>query len=597
MSDPIELRQYVRTIDMHEAVLPFDGTEQAELWQGDAVTGQMVRVPYNLLQGDPIAHKLTHELNGTDQLGSNNPAPNTHVISSGTGKVDGWVSDGSETVKGKVQFATDGESVAAKAVQANDGRLSDARPPETHGSTHNIGGIDAITDLPTAGQKEAMAGSFGTPSLSNPFVTDLDPRMAAASPVITASVTYTVGTGGDFATINAAIENVSLKFPQYKLSGVRVTLQLLTGFVMEEQIIVDGKDLSWITITAVDASVTVDPAYITVGVGGTPAVFGAINHAALPIIAAIFAFASYQSGIIGISALHCSSVIVESGGFNYASVGLNCNYASRARVYDGEFIYCGRGIMAQFSSHIGIWLTDVSNYVTSGIYATYASMISAPNLVCTTTGGEGVVSVNAGSIIMAASFMDTSSQQHNILTGYGAILNQTRNSIACRARASVDGSTAANVSGTYAITGTTCTVTLAAHGHIVGHKVYLDFTSGSGVDGLYTITGVTANTFTVSHASATTSGNVTLNRRIIVGSANVHSVTFISTGLFWVNFIVPMTDALYSAILTCENEGVGPFVQTNNTTYPKTVYGVSIKGINVSGAVYNCKLIDIAVFD
>lgn len=150
MSDPIELRQYVRTIDMPEAVLPFDGTEQAELWQGDAVTGQMVRVPYNLLQGDPIAHKLTHELNGDDQLGSSNPTPNTHVISSGTGKIDGWVSDGSETVKGKVQFASDGESVAAKAVQANDTRLSDVRTPTAHGSTHTI-----LDPIPTATEEAA----------------------------------------------------------------------------------------------------------------------------------------------------------------------------------------------------------------------------------------------------------------------------------------------------------------------------------------------------------------------------------------------------------------------------------------------------------
>lgn len=43
------------------------------------------------------------------------------------------VADASTTVKGKVELATDGEVAAGLAVQANDGRLSNARMPTTHG--------------------------------------------------------------------------------------------------------------------------------------------------------------------------------------------------------------------------------------------------------------------------------------------------------------------------------------------------------------------------------------------------------------------------------------------------------------------------------
>lgn len=71
----------------------------------------------------------------------------------------------------------------------------------------------------------------------------------------------------------------------------------------------------------------------------------------------------------------------------------------------------------------------------------------------------------------------------------------------------LDGTAAA----TYSQTGTTLTVTETAHGRSVGQTVYLDFTSGSATDGAYSIaTTPTADTFTVTAASATTSGNVTV---------------------------------------------------------------------------------------
>ena len=590
-------RAYVRTPDMPDAVRPFTGTEYAELWQGDETTGKMVKVPYNELQGNPIAHQLSHKLNGSDQLGNNNPAPNIHPISDSSGKLDTWISDASTTVKGKVQLATDGESSALKATASNDGRLINARAPTLHGSTHNIGGGDEISGLPSAGEKAAMAGSYGTPSDSNRYVTETDPAFAAISPVINTSVTYTVGTGGDYATLNSAIENVSLKYPQYKLSGVRVTLQLLTGFVMQEQLIVDGKDLGWITITAVDATTTVDPAYITVSADGTYAVFAGINHATLPKISAVFAFASYQA-IVGIYLKNGSSIVVDAGGFNYAAMGINCRRVSNASVRDSSFQYCGHGVYADENSHIAVWDCNVSNYVTAGFYAKFNSVIDVPSYTCTTSGGNGIVEVIAGGIVYINAPETSCSQQQNVLLPKGTIQNVSLPSLACRARASFDGATAANVSGTYNIPGTTvCTVTLASHGFMAGNRVYLDFTSGTATDGLYTIQTVTTDTFTVTTNVLTTSGNVTLTRRLILGSANAHSISYIGTGLYWLNFIFPMSDATFSVSLSCENEGVGPFVNTNNTAYPKTLYGVSIECTNVSGADFNGKLIEISVFD
>lgn len=67
------------------------------------------------------------------------------------------------------------------------------------------------------------------------------------------------------------------------------------------------------------------------------------------------------------------------------------------------------------------------------------------------------------------------------------------------------------VSGTYNVPGSTvCTVTIANHGLSNGDRVYLDFTSGTSQDEAYVVSNVAQNTFTVTVASATTSGNVNM---------------------------------------------------------------------------------------
>lgn len=66
-------------------------------------------------------------------------------------------------------------------------------------------------------------------------------------------------------------------------------------------------------------------------------------------------------------------------------------------------------------------------------------------------------------------------------------------------------------SGTYTQSGTTITVSLAAHGFLLGDNVYLKFTSGAGVTSTLAITNITADSFTCTAASpATTSGDVTV---------------------------------------------------------------------------------------
>ena len=71
-------------------------------------------------------------------------------------------------------------------------------------------------------------------------------------------------------------------------------------------------------------------------------------------------------------------------------------------------------------------------------------------------------------------------------------------------------------SGTYNIPGsTTCTVTITNHGLTTGDRVYLNFTTGGGPDEVYTVTVTTPDAFTVTTASLTESGNVTMYAEIL----------------------------------------------------------------------------------
>ena len=104
---------------------------------------------------------------------------------------------------------------------------------------------------------------------------------------------------------------------------------------------------------------------------------------------------------------------------------------------------------------------------------------------------------------------------HNTVTGVAVNYRTRLKGVVC----SPSSSSVLNVSicdnnpkaATYNVPGTTvCTVTLANHGLVAGSsRVVLRFTSGTAVPDTYLVqTTPTANTFTVTTAALTTSGNV-----------------------------------------------------------------------------------------
>lgn len=150
------------------------------------------------------------------------------------------------------------------------------------------------------------------------------------------SLEVTVGPGGDFPNLKAAIKYLGDKKKQYDCGTVSILLQ--PGFVMAEQIILtDGLDLGWITITSSDATVPVDYTAITtllvVEDGITP-IFGATRNSTLPVIGCLFEYASNTTAKDGVAVVFGSKVTFLPGaGVKKARSGLKVLYGSEAYCY------------------------------------------------------------------------------------------------------------------------------------------------------------------------------------------------------------------------------------------------------------------------
>ena len=222
---------------------------------------------------------------------------------------------------------------------------------------------------------------------------------------LTSNLEIAVGSGGDFPTINAALAHVvSTYYPIYLSTAVvpRVTIRLLSGFVMSEQVLVESLDLSWITITGVDAETVINRSALTTYWGDGYPAFGATNGGFLPIIGQLFN--------------------MDTSGTASDRHGILAYSNSRAIVLDG----CGvknagsNGIYADRSSTINAGGANASGAGTHGIFAINGSTINANDANASGAGTYGI-SVYEGSLINASGATGTLNQTKNTLTAGGII--------------------------------------------------------------------------------------------------------------------------------------------------------------------------------
>ena len=262
------------------------------------------------------------------------------------------------------------------------------------------------------------------------------------------NVKVTVGAGGDFPTINAAVLHLSRFTPDL---GVTAEVELQSGFVMSEQLFVEGLDLGWITITGVDAETVInEPSLTRVLINDHKPAFG-VTNGTLPTIGQLFVFSSKGSaddirsgvianevgranilpgcgvknaGLFGIHAIGGSTInadganasgagsdgIYATGGSTINAVGANASGA-------GQF-----SIVASAGSTINADGANASGAGNVGIYANTGSTINAQGANATGAGTYGIYA-NAGSTINALGASATGAGTYGIAIINGATIN------------------------------------------------------------------------------------------------------------------------------------------------------------------------------
>lgn len=172
----------------------------------------------------------------------------------------------------------------------------------------------------------------------NLFDTSLQIKRISDSQITTKDIVVSVGAGGDFATINKAMQYLSRYYPAYKKGGLNCEIKILAGTVIDEQIIVERADFSYISITSesTDNTVIVTPTAVNWSKGtlthdtrGNLPFFGGEFGARLPVIKCLFKLETGNED---------NTVFIEDT--YYPIVGYYCNRGSMG-VIAGETTYNG----------------------------------------------------------------------------------------------------------------------------------------------------------------------------------------------------------------------------------------------------------------
>lgn len=228
---------------------------------------------------------------------------------------------------------------------------------------------------------------------------------------IVSNYLITVGENGDCQTINEAIEKASSVYPVYKKRGIKIEIRILDGTVIDEQILVEGIDLSYISITTdnADNKVIVTPTAtnwdknsVSHDSRGNMPFFAGEFGARLPMIKCLFSCTSptlqIEDKTIGIVGYYCNrgstGVVVagaaypenttESGaGTKEADVGFEgfydciiANNNSEITIREAIARNAGRyGAMSRHISRVSARSADLTGCQLAAAYADRSSMI------------------------------------------------------------------------------------------------------------------------------------------------------------------------------------------------------------------------------
>lgn len=237
----------------------------------------------------------------------------------------------------------------------------------------------------------ASAPAASAPAGGTPALTLLPASQGAGRTVLAAPLEVTVGEGGQFATLGEALRYCSGFYPSYQQEGCAVTVRILEGTVLREQIVCSAIDLSYITITADQTD-----GYPQVPVEHTAAWTGdrdesrynkpfleANNGGRLPLVGCVFALASENNDENGYACgMLCDKgsvgTVLDGGGFVGFFDGVVANNNSEITCRNGVLQDCGRyAVQARHLSRVSVRGADLSGAGQCAVYANRVSQVDA----------------------------------------------------------------------------------------------------------------------------------------------------------------------------------------------------------------------------
>lgn len=250
-------------------------------------------------------------------------------------------------------------------------KLQDTDTMLTHMQENGIATWDTITEYQAGGLTmsvgllyRAIQVALNKPPETEPLFWALI-RLDDFVAVMKADTTYIIGPNtGDFPTLTVALIWLSNFSPA---NGVKVTLEIETGYIMEERVNVQGLNFGWVQITSVDAEVVIDRAWLFANptqynqAGISADYYAAFLGAdgTLPVLATIFRMNETGAPTISINGMQTFN--------SKASMGANSGIIGSS----------GYGIVASRGSIINAQGAIINNSAYANIFATRGGTVNA----------------------------------------------------------------------------------------------------------------------------------------------------------------------------------------------------------------------------
>jgi hypothetical protein len=205
--------------------------------------------------------------------------------------------------------------------------------------------------------------------------------------------------------------------PAYKLGGFTANISLLAGFEIEEQIIVSSIDISWISITSVDAVVVVDGPSMTESIDTYTPMIAAINGGKTPKIGFAFTFTDLTNGdthtgvystgegsvvestVLDMEYCGGAGILITDGGSVVCSTEVKVsNGGSSGVVLDNNATIRGFGLLSVLNAEDGLVMNDnsLAEFGDDVDCNSNTARGITMSRSCTLTSSQEIVSVNNG---------------------------------------------------------------------------------------------------------------------------------------------------------------------------------------------------------